>query len=276
VRFVAAERWIQWNVQLDRSRGNAEASARAVFAALRPLIRKWKRQHALRWFFFMRKRPDMRLRFCGPDPRRILRPKLVCVLDSLAAGHDVRRHFESVYEPETRLFGGSEAMRLVHAYFDADSAAWMDLDRFAELGRRTTLPERLAAGVLNDLFSLTLEDRSEVWDVWSRLSTDVAPEEDALHPVPALDISGLLCPLIPAPEANVLKRYGRANHMLAKGLCQLWSRGVLTSGLRGTLTYVALFHFNRHGIDGVRRNAVARAMRDCLTPRQFGRGAVCT
>jgi len=262
VPTLEPERWLQWNVQLDRSRASAESSARAVFEALRPLLREWKRKHSLRWFFFMRKRPDMRLRFCGPDVRRQLNRKLSSVLDSLVSTRIVRRVFESVYEPETRVFGGPQAMRLVHAYFHADAAAWMELDRLAQSASRVVSSEHLAAGVLNDLFFRTLEDRNEVWDVWSNLSAGSPRNEN--DQAPAFDIAGLLSQDLTPAEARVLKRYNRANQVLAKGLCRLWAEGALSRGLRAILTSIAVFHFNRHGLPPCWSIAIARNIRDRL------------
>ena len=55
--------WVQLNVGLIRHGGNALPSARTLFARLEPLVERWRREERLRWFFFMRKPPDVRLRF---------------------------------------------------------------------------------------------------------------------------------------------------------------------------------------------------------------------
>jgi thiopeptide-type bacteriocin biosynthesis protein len=265
---------LQLNVQLERVDTDAESSARAVFEGIRPLIRTCRKQHIIRWFFFLRKAPDIRLRFFGPNPKRDVLPRLESVFISLEARGAVRRHFTSIYEPEVRLFGGRDALNFVHAYFDADTNAWMDLDRLSVSNRRTLLPDLVAAGVLNDLFFRTLGERSEVWDVWANVAGDAIGEQTAeRYSVEVLGIEDLMAQTESLAERRVLRRYFAANDELAHGLCGLWSRGALNCGLRGILPFVAVFCVNRHGLSALRRTMLARAMMSLLDPRRGMRGA---
>ena len=261
--------WLQLNVALARHEGQALPSARALFGHLAPLVARYRRQRRLRWFLFIRKPPDVRLRFRGPDLEADLAPELRRVLAGLRRRGHLTRFFSSVYEPEARQFGGPEAMTHVHAYFDADTAAWIALDRLAERGARAISTETLNVAVLNDLFWRTLGDSSEVWDVWGNLFQLLgAPAGPPGATVADLVAPGGLLVMASRGEIGVIRRYERANRALAAGLLRVWNRGRLGHGLRAILPFVALFHFNRHGVDGGRQAPLVRSMMAAWSPKQ--------
>jgi thiopeptide-type bacteriocin biosynthesis protein len=254
-------RWLQFNVALARRGGPALTSARALFARIAPLVAQFRRKRRLRWFLFTRKPPDVRLRFFGPKPELDLAPQLRRALGGLRQAGHVRRFFPSVYEPETRRFGGPEAMSYVHAYFDADTTAWIALDRLGERGNRTSPTEILNIAVVNDLFSRTLSDPSEIWDAWSNLLQMLhVPQVAVAGSVPPIDVLDGLIGRAYSAEAAILRRYAVANRRLAIGLLRAWGQGRLRCGLRVILPLVALFHFNRHGMDSGRRAPLVRSM----------------
>lgn len=262
-------RWLQMNVALERRDGQALPSARAVFGGLAPLLAQWRRERAVSCWYFMRKPPDLRLRFQGPAPDADVVPALAALLRRLRRQGFVRRFFPSVYEPETFQFGGPEAMRLVHAHFAADSAAWLAMDQLWAAGRASLTPEALTLAVINDLLCRTLGDGAEVWDVWCNLAQRLPPLSANQQP-PELDIFGLgelLAEASPA-EAAILRRYARANERLAVGLLRVWSRGRLLCGLRGIFPFVALFHFHRYGLPGSAQAALAAAMVEAFSPKR--------
>jgi len=267
-RPAARGRWLQWNVALARPGGQALPSARALFRDLAPLVARHRRERRLRWFLFIRKPPDVRLRFLGPDPEADLAPELRRVLSGLRRAGHVTRFFPSIYEPETRQFGGPEAMAHVHAYFDTDTAAWIALDRLAERGLRTVMPATWHVAVLNDLFYRTLEDRSEVWDVWANLFTVLGAPEAPAAGATELVFPGGLRATAGAGDGRVLRRYEVANRRLAGGLRRVWSRGRLGCGLRALLPFVALVHFNRHGVVGERQAPLVRGMMAAWSPKR--------
>jgi thiopeptide-type bacteriocin biosynthesis protein len=251
--------WLQVNVALERHDGTALPSARALFGRLSPALADWRGRQLLDHFFFMRKPPDVRLRFSGPDPNEALLPVLIALLSGLRQEGFVRRFFPSVYEPEIRQFGGPEAMGHVHAYFDADSMAWLALDRLTAAGRRKLSPEVLAAAVLNDLFLRALGCPFEVWDVWCNLASLVpVPSGEESQAADVVSVESLF-PHVGEEEAQVLRTYLQANEELSGGLMQVWEQGALQCGLRALFPFVALFHFNRHGI-GAEQAALIGAM----------------
>lgn len=262
------DRWLQVNVALRRDDGDALASARAVFAELAPQIASARAEGTLQRFFFMRKPPDMRLRLQGPNPERHLLPAVSGSLAKLRRDGAVERFFPSVYEPEVRLFGGAEAMSLVHDYFDADTAGWMELDRHWAAGVAALQPEDVVSVVANELFALALGDRAEIWDAWSNVLALVAPAAEAADPFHRMmPIPSELRALATPAESRVLGRYCAANEALANGLRDVWSRGRLECGLRGMLPFVVIFHLHRYGLDAARQARVAEAMQRVWDPR---------
>jgi thiopeptide-type bacteriocin biosynthesis protein len=265
-------RWVQVNVALERRGGPALPSARAVFDGLAPFLARWRRERAVTCWYFMRKPPDLRLRFRGPALERDVAPAVTALLARLRRQGFVRRSFSSVYEPETWQFGGPEAMRLVHAHFAADSTAWLAMDRLWAADRAALMPQALTLAVVNDLLCRTLEGRAEVWDVWCNLAQQLPPPAD--QEPPGWAIFGL-CELLPAvspAEATIVRRYARANAALGAGLLRICSRGRLRCGLRAILPFVAQFHFHRYGLDGSTQAALAAAMVQAFSPKRGMRG----
>jgi thiopeptide-type bacteriocin biosynthesis protein len=259
--------WIQLNVGLERSDGSALPSARALFGALQPLVAELKAAGLLRRFFFMRKPPDVRLRFEGDEPEAALAPAIGKALAALREAGAISTAFRSVYEPEVTLFGGPEAMDVMHTYFDADTAGWMAMDRVAVNSQRTVAKTNLVTAVLNDLFEKVLDDANEIWDVWRNIRRLVPSEPDPDNrPAGMHSLASLILPPASAGEVQALIAYDRANTTAARELLDVWSSGRLQCGLRGLLAYVALFSFNRYGLSGEVKAAIAEGMDSLWDP----------
>ena len=61
-------------------------------------------------------------------------------------------------------------MDLVHRYFDADTAMWLELDRSYQQDIQSLRPEVIVPAVLHDLFTQTLNDDCEILGVWQDLA----------------------------------------------------------------------------------------------------------
>ena len=272
---MSESRWLQVNVALSQQKGSGLPSARTVFAVLSERLPEWRRQRAVNCFFFMRKPPGLRLRFQGLEPTMTVLPKLRRDLRTLRACNGIERFFCSVYEPEADLFGGVKAMRLVHHHFDADSMAWIALDRLAQSGKRGLVSETtITTALLNDLFWRTVLDRSELWDIWRNLTKMVSMPvlgNDTRESATRLSIEALTIkapwPSAAPEEIDICKQYIHANERLSHGLRRLWDQGRLNTGLRAVLAFVALFHMNRYGYGPSRAGALAFAMSDAWDPR---------
>jgi thiopeptide-type bacteriocin biosynthesis protein len=273
---MRTSQWLQVNVALSRSRGSALASARAVLGEIATRLPAWRRARSVTCFFFMRKPPDLRLRFAGPSLAMQVQPALTQILRVLRKAGAVDRFHSTRYEPEHHLFGGAAAMRLIHRHFDCDSGAWIALDRLSQAGSRTALPaDGVPTAVLNDLFLRMLGDRFEVWDVWRNLTilTNGADRETSESRSAGIPFLGSLIPLVQPEERRILKRYEQANRRLSDGLRGLNESGRLTAGLRGILPFIAMFHLHRHGYGKDRQAALAQAMASAWNPRHSLHGA---
>ncbi|HWE05575.1 MAG TPA: thiopeptide-type bacteriocin biosynthesis protein, partial [Rhizomicrobium sp.] len=160
--------WVQLNIGLGRGAEGAQASARALFGELMPVMRRLNRRGAVDCFHFVRKAPDLRLRFRAVAPDETLLPRLAKLFQKLCADGVIASVARSVYEPEARVFGGAAAMDAVHDYFDADSRGWILWNETVATGHRVAA-EQMCTTVIDDLFHSVLGCPSEVWDAWNNL-----------------------------------------------------------------------------------------------------------
>jgi thiopeptide-type bacteriocin biosynthesis protein len=274
--MTRSRQWLQVNVALRRIDGSALASARVVLRQIAARLPEWRHERAVGCFFFMRKPPDLRVRFAGPDPVSRLRPELLGLLRTLRRTGAIEHFYCARYEPETRLFGGTAAIQLIHRHFDSDSCAWIAFDRLSEAGGVTPFAaDTLSMAVLNDLFLRVLADRFEVWDTWCNLVTltgAAATDVDATLRLPIITLQSSM-PSAATEQAGILRKYQRANEALSAGLRRLERAERLQTGLRSILPFVAMFHLHRHGYDQSRQAALARAMATAWNPRHGLRGA---
>jgi thiopeptide-type bacteriocin biosynthesis protein len=259
----AAPRWTQIDVALDRSKRSAHASARLVFAALEPFVASARAEGRLQGFFFMRKPPDLRLRFLGD---RALREEALAVLSGLGESA-IDRMFTSVYEPETERFGGKEAMEAVHAWFDVDTSLWLAADRLTESSAAQVPQHSWCAAIAGDLVLRTLNDRLEAWAVWKAHAEVLAPRvEAASAPSDMQRISlATIGPLATAEERRLLERYAAVNADLAAALIGARSEGKLLRGLREVIGAVVIFHFHRYGLSADAQVSIATTMAAALS-----------
>lgn len=266
--MVSRSEWIQLNIALCRRQGSALAGARGLFGHIQPLVEDWRARGALACFYFMRKAPDVRLRFrvTSGRARTRLKSQLAVVTNQLIQARHVRHAYFGVYEPEQFRFGGSEAMELAHRHFFIDSLSWMALDQAACEQKRQCDNETLVLATLNDLFTCALDDAAEVWDTWCRYAANMEATPVADAPAaPAVDLETVFahCSSV---ERTIIRRYRRQHLALAKGLHRLASRGRLSCGVRAFLLHLAVFQFHRHGIAGPRQAALTRQIVAAWSP----------
>ncbi|MEU9198147.1 thiopeptide-type bacteriocin biosynthesis protein [Streptomyces hundungensis] len=115
--------WVQVSLE------SGPAVGQDLYHGLAETARELLATGAARNFFFMHKPPGMRVRFQAPvrEARDALRADLTArfadgAFSAALSGPPVC----GVYEPETYLFGGAQAMPWVHGLFTADSLAWLD------------------------------------------------------------------------------------------------------------------------------------------------------
>jgi len=241
--------WTQVNVALSRQHASPVESARRLFGRLLPLLTRHRRQLGVESFHFTRKAPDVRLRFLCTRPADLL-PKLEATLAGKASGVDAAH--VSVYEPEARLFGGDDAMTAVHRYFEQDSIHAMQWLLVPAVRHRD--PATLCFHVVDDLFARGVEGGLEAWDAWHNVLELTSSARSVRLPLLALNRRA-----ISSGGMQSLRAYRRANATLVAECRALQQDGRLAAGMRALLAYVAMFHFNRYGLDGERQQAVARS-----------------
>jgi thiopeptide-type bacteriocin biosynthesis protein len=258
--------WTQINLILNRQRRDPASQARLLFGALSRLYPSLKRS-GLIGLYFMRKEPDVRIRFQSKRSPENLARTIAQALKRLAARRIIDYYSSSPYEPEDRLFGGQGAMSAVHQYFFADSLNWIKWE-LSSRSQRKISTQQFACSILNDLFIETVGDRTEIWDVWQNLFelTRRSPGPVAVFEVSPKCISQL-APESSFTERHILGFYRRANLRLAKTLKVLHGAGELSIGLRSVLPFIAMFLCNRYGIAGEGQAAIARAMIAAWDPK---------
>lgn len=246
--------WVQLNVELVRSsNGGAIDCARKLFDRIEPLAVKWRADGWLDCYFLMRKPPDVRLRFYSIDRASILQSELSNTMEMLLVKGIISEFFFSDYQPETMRFGGIEAMKIVHDYFDLDTHNWLALDRLTRQNQRKIDPDLLLPSSFQDLFDRVLGSEISILKTWHHLAA-LTPLSESVENMPSIDLIPFdrlfLVPEITTTETSILQTYISAHQKLATELSALWQADLLLTDLYEILATIALFSFNRHGFPG--------------------------
>jgi thiopeptide-type bacteriocin biosynthesis protein len=114
-----AVRWLEYRL-LTRPAAVGEVHARLARLAAGHLDADTAQD-----FFFVRKGPELRVRFrCGPGRQEELDEAAVTEWECLCRQGHVESWGRAFYEPESHLFGGESSMEFVHRIFTADSLYW--------------------------------------------------------------------------------------------------------------------------------------------------------
>jgi thiopeptide-type bacteriocin biosynthesis protein len=262
--------WLQLNVGLIRKNGSALASARDLFKRISLLIEQWhddptdrlRQRGRLQCYFFMRKPPDIRMRFLISDRATDAMLELSICLEILQKEGKIGEFFFSDYPAEIECFGGLEAMEYVHKYFDRDTTNWLRSDSLSQQQQPTIVPEVMLPAVFQDLFWQALLDRQQVLDTWLVLASMTPLAANVIVPdleFPDLDTLATDVTLV-TEVTSILSSYREANQHLARGLICLNQRGLLITDLTIILATVALFNFNRHGFGGDRSSVLVASV----------------
>jgi len=254
----AGSRWLQINAAPD----TAPEADRTILLTVGAAVGRLRREGAFDLWFWQRKEPGLRLRFrARPGREEEVAAALAPVLRGLARAGAVRRWRASVYEPEVHLFGGLPMMEAAHRWASADAAVQAAA---LTLPGPAVTPSVLTLAVLNDLFRRGCDSGpEEVWDVWCRLAAMHGIIPGAGRPLPAIRIEDIAAL---APDA--CRAMAAANARLAAVLSRAWSAGRLTTGRRAALSMVALFHWNRMGLDPDSRSRLIDGMTATLDPHR--------
>lgn len=255
--------WVQLNIGLVRQAGNALVSARHLFAEITPMLDQWRSSGCLSLFFFMRKPPDVRLRFLVSNPEVVVRT-LSQHMELLQAQGWIREFFFSEYEPEIDRFGGTITMQYVHHYFDQDTSLWLTYDRLSQQ-RSALSPETFLPLVFHDLFSRTLIEPHLVFKAWLTLRAWIPTSSAAAIPQIQLVPIATFCQgsTITPEESHLLHGFAAANQQFAEWMSL--DANQFTCDLCSILATIALFNFNRYGFSGERSDPLVAAVLHALS-----------
>lgn len=231
------------------------------------LVQRQRDLEEIRCFFFTWKPPGIRLRFELAGGKEAAHEIESCLGELVDRGV-LSRWYPSVYEAETFMFGGPEAMDAVHPYFFADSTGWWRWDAISRCPETMLDPRLLSVSVLNDLFVQFTDGPEEVWDVWCHVATlhGDAPTGGG-PPVGAPMLADLVDQVGPSEQA-VLRAYEDANAELTRRFRALHSAGRLLHASRLVLPHLAVHHWNRYRFSAPDRASMYTPMIRAWSPHE--------
>ena len=222
-------------------------------------------------WWFLRKYPCWRLRLRNANAASISQ-----VLDDLTVEGHLTRWWPTIYEPETAAFGGMTGIAIVHDLYCTDSRGVLRYVRNAksDLGRR-----ELSILLLTGLFHGAGLDIFERGDIFDRV-TCLRPTPTTVDVAKIDYLAAVLRPVVTlsnpsridlfdkgAPAAGAIEwlaAFERAGDQLGHAAKQ----GNLGRGLRGILTHIVIFHWNRLGLSATSQAVLARAATTALLPTE--------
>ena len=266
--------WFQVHIQFP----NWDTAEETAATHLGPWLRQAEADGLVSSWWYIRKPPCWRLR-CTPGAtvtRTRMMQSTTAALDDLASRHLIAKWWETIYEPETTVFGGQPAMSIAHRLFHADSKGILDyLGHPAPTAQseRTIGRRELAVLMCSLLMRSAEQEWSEQGDVWHQVSqlrplpSDTPPDRlrgmqptlKRLMTVDAGSTSTLMSRSGPlaafTPWATAVEEVGAALHNGSR-------TGQLDRGIREILTHHVLFHLNRMGLPDATQGILARAARE--------------
>ncbi|MCX4661132.1 thiopeptide-type bacteriocin biosynthesis protein [Streptomyces uncialis] len=238
-----------WQIYVEFSDWpNSEATAATHLATLLD-------RSAAEWWF-IRKHPCWRIRLRLRGRPENMKAAVSTALDALTAADHIERWWTGVYEPESAAFGGAEGMAAAHRLFHVDSRAIL-----TRLHGRRHSPGRRELSVL--LCTALMRGAGLEWyeqgDVWHQVAVERPLPADAtaerLRPMPVQLKKLLLADLHPdgplfaeGSPVSYATDWVSAFHSTGRALGDAARQGRLQRGVRRTLAYHVIFHWNRMGL----------------------------
>ncbi|WP_329143011.1 methyltransferase, FxLD system [Streptomyces sp. NBC_01456] len=250
-------RWWQVNLWCDTWQAAEQTAARH----LGPLLTEAEEAGDITAWWFIRKRESWRLRVLPADDRDTA-AFLALLTRTLTDRAAIRRADGVIYEPETRRFGGPEAMRVAHGLFHVDSRHILAHLARAHEKEKDDHRRELGVRLATRMMTAAGQDFYEQGDIWAQLA-EHRSNEDESEPSPGT--LAAVQTLITAESYNqdspltLEPHWPTAFEDAGHTLADLAHHGGLTRGLRAVLTDHLLFAFNRLGISAQHQNVLATA-----------------
>lgn len=253
------DRWHQHNVTFaDRASGK-----RAITVFLGPALLAAEEDGQLADWWFMNKQP-WPLRYRSAEPS----PLVESLLSDLVDSGTVRSWLPGIYEPETTVFGGTEATDTAHALFHQDSRHLLTYQPGpGRLGRRET-----AVLLISAMMRAARLDWFEQGDVWAK-SAALRPASEELPPDRAAALGTAIKRLMTVDTRSLCRPAGpleghddwvAAFEQAGATLARLATGGGLTRGLRAVITHHLIFHANRAGLRSDDQSALFNIAREAV------------
>lgn len=253
--------WLQITIELP----DPDRAEHTAVTHLAPVLMKAEADRRIAGWFFIRKTPQWRLRYLPTEETTIAREHLFTRLDALIRERHITRAVEAVYEPETRAFGGDQAMAVAHELWHADSRHVLGYLATTAADPTTRRRRELAILLASTLLRAAGLDWYEQGDVWSKVahhrtppdnpSPDKTPAFQArLRRLMSTDLTNLNQPASPhLMLADWAAAFTTAGHDLA----HLAGTGNLRRGLRDILAHHVIFAMNRIGLPATTQAVLA-------------------
>ncbi|MDT3444484.1 thiopeptide-type bacteriocin biosynthesis protein [Pseudofrankia sp. BMG5.37] len=235
---------------------------------LAPLLDRAVRDGTVTRFWFMRKHPYWRLRLQPGPAAHDTRRALSAAFDQLTAAGQLAGWRTGIYEAETAAFGGDTGVDIAHDLFCHDSHAILRLLADGpRLGRR-----ELSLLLCATLLRAAGLEHYEQGDAWHRVArerplpadvpaTKLAALADDLHQLLLADTTPGGPLLVADGPLATVPGWAYAFHQAGQKLGAANRAGTLHRGLRETLSYLVIFHWNRLGLPTRTQSILASAAR---------------
>lgn len=217
------------------------------------------------WFFVRKSAWRCRISLPhGATERVTAQDQLTTHLEGLVASGHLNGWVRGVYEPETRAFGGTEAIDAAHVLWCADTHHLMSF--------LTSIPDgadgrrELAVLLGRTLLRAAGLDWYEQGDVWDQVAaTRPLPPDLSAPPESLHHQMHCLLSVDPGPEAAHFTTgafashaaWARAFHTCGHALAEIATRGRLERGLRAVLAHHLRFAWNRIGLSAPEQAALS-------------------
>jgi thiopeptide-type bacteriocin biosynthesis protein len=245
--------WKQVNISFTSWDQAEDAAAASIAPHLETgeLVSAW---------WFIRKAPCWRIRYqpAGDGTQARLEQHL----SELAAAGSIAGWTRAVYEPETRAFGGPEAMTAAHRLFHADSRAILAYLRSNPGGGHRREISLLLCSILLRAAQLDIYEQG---DVWARVTDHRKPPPGTSPDRPSL--LGPVRRLITADGESQMRdgaplarcaQWAATYAAAGRELAAFSAAGQLHRGLRDILAHHVIFAWNRLGLPYTAQSALAR------------------
>ncbi|MGC4856431.1 thiopeptide-type bacteriocin biosynthesis protein [Micromonospora sp. DT4] len=253
--------WLQITIDLPEP----QQAEDVAIAHLAPVLAEAEAGRFITAWFFIRKTPQWRLRYLPAGDATEARAHLLNRLDTLKRNKLIARAVEVVYEPETRAFGGAQAMAVAHRLWHVDSAHVLGYLAATAPDPAARRRRELAVLLASSMLRAAGLDWYEQGDVWARVAHHRTPPnhldqnaavalQSALRRLISIDLTSLTNSGAPLATASAwAASFAAAGH----DLTHLTATGDLHRGLRDVLAHHVIFAMNRLGLPATTQAVLA-------------------